>query len=264
LPQEETPPVEVQCFGRFEVRRSGEPVGWRSRKARDLLKILVARRGRPAPRELLIEALWPGERPDRAAKRLSVALSTVRGALDPDKRYDADQFVRVEKGVIELVRSSLTVDVDAFFGEAAAGFQFARDGRGEEAVERLEYAESLYAGDFLEEDRFEDWADSAREEARATYVSVARTLAEHASAGGDHDNALRYLLRMLEQDPYDEEVHLAVARSLTVAGRHGEARRAYRRYVRRMEEIGVEPVSFLAASRRAAATQPRREAARHS
>jgi len=264
LPQKERPTIEVQCFGRFEVRRGGEEISWRSRKARDLLKILVARRGRPAPRELLIEALWPGEHPDRAAKRLSVALSTVRGALDPDKRHDADRFVRVEKGVVELARSSLTVDVDVFFGEAAAGIQLARDGREEEAVERLEYAESLYAGGFLEEDRFEDWADSAREEARATYVSVARTLAEHADGRGEHDNALRYLLRMLEQDPYDEEVHLAVARSLTIAGRHGEARRAYRRYVRRMEEIGVEPVSFLAASRYAAATQPRRVATRHS
>jgi ATP/maltotriose-dependent transcriptional regulator MalT/DNA-binding SARP family transcriptional activator len=263
LPREERPPVEVRCFGRFEVRRGGEEISWRSRKARDLLKILVARRGRPAPRELLIEALWPGEHPDRAAKRLSVALSTVRGALDPDKRYDADHFVRVEKGVVELVRSSLTVDMDAFFGEGAAGFQLVRDGRQEEAVERLEYAESVYAGDFLEEDRFEDWAESAREEARAAYVSVARTLAEHAGAHGDHDNALRYLLRILEQDQYDEEVHLAVARCLTIAGRHGEARRAYRRYVRRMEQIGVEPVSFLAASHRAAATQPKREAAQH-
>jgi DNA-binding SARP family transcriptional activator len=253
LPQEVTPPVEVDCLGRFEVRRSGEEVSWRSKKARDLLKILVARRGRPAPRELLIEELWPGETPDKAVNRLSVALSTIRAALDPDKLFDADHFLSVEKGVVELVRPSVAVDVDAYFAEAAAGFELIRDGRREEAVERLEYAESLYGGDFLEEDRFEDWAESLREEARAVYVSVARALAGHSVDCEHHDAALLYLLRILEQDPYDEEAHLEVARVLTLGGRHGEARRAYRRYIRRMEEIGVEPVPFLAASRNAAA-----------
>jgi DNA-binding SARP family transcriptional activator len=253
LPQEATPPVEVDCLGRFEVRRSGREVSWRSKKARDLLKILAARRGRPAPRELLIEELWPGETPDKAANRLSVALSTIRATLDPDKRFDADHFLRVEKGAVELVRPSVAVDVDAYFAEAAAGFELIRDGRREEAVERLEYAESLYGGDFLEEDRFEDWAESLREEARTVYVSVARALAGHSVDCEHHDNALRYLLRILEQDPYDEEAHLEVARILTLAGRHGEARRAYRRYLRRMGEIGVEPVPFLAASRNAAA-----------
>jgi DNA-binding SARP family transcriptional activator len=253
LPQEATPPVEVDCLGRFEVRRSGREVSWRSKKARDLLKILVARRGRPAPRELLIEELWPGETPDKAANRLSVALSTIRATLDPDKRFDADHFLRVEKGAVELVRPSVAVDVDAYFAEAAAGFELIRDGQREEAVERLEYAESLYGGDFLEEDRFEDWAESLREEARTVYVSVARALAEHSVDCEHHGAALRYLLRILEQDPYDEEAHLEVARVLTRAGRHGEARRAYRRYLRRMGEIGVEPVPFLAASRNAAA-----------
>jgi ATP/maltotriose-dependent transcriptional regulator MalT len=264
LPREVQAAVEIQCLGRFEVRRCGEEVGWRSKKARDLLKTLVARRGRPAPRELLIEELWPDEDPSNAANRLSVALSTVRAALDPERRFDADHFLRAEKGVVELVRPNLTVDVDAFLGEAAAGFDLIGNGRREEAVERLDYAESLYAGDFLEEDRFERWAESLREEARAVYVSVARALAEHSAEGGDHDAALRYLLRILEQDPYDEEAHLEVARVLTFAGRHGEARRAYRRYIGRMQEVGVEPVAFLAASRAAAAQWSRDEAARRS
>ena len=56
------------ALGRFAVLRAGEPVpltDWQSRKARDLLKVLVARKGLPVSREAAAEALWPGEDPSR-------------------------------------------------------------------------------------------------------------------------------------------------------------------------------------------------------
>jgi DNA-binding SARP family transcriptional activator len=55
---------------------------------------------------------------------------------------------------------------------------------------------------------------------------------------------VRFLLRVLERDAYDEEAHLALAAAYSDAGRHGEARRAFRAYRARMDEIGVEPASF--------------------
>jgi len=52
--------------------------------------------------------------------------------------------------------------------------------------EALTEAEALYLGDFLEEERYEDWAVDLREQARAAYVAVARAVAEHAlETGGD-------------------------------------------------------------------------------
>lgn len=51
-------------------------------------------------------------------------------------------------------------------------------------------------------------------------------------------------LRVLERDPYDEAAHLALVASLSAASRHGDARRAYRRYSERMREIGVEPAGL--------------------
>jgi ATP/maltotriose-dependent transcriptional regulator MalT len=75
--------VRVQSLGGFAVLRDGQPVKtseWQSRRARELLKFLVARRGRPAPRPLLMEALWPDDDADRLGNRLSVALTTIRSA----------------------------------------------------------------------------------------------------------------------------------------------------------------------------------------
>lgn len=239
-------PVAIYALGGFRILRAGSPVPasqWQSRKARDLLKMLVARRSRPVPREALMEALWPREDPAKLGNRLSVALATVRSVLDPDRRFDAEHFVTGDREHVALDLDHVWVDVNAFLDDGALGLSLFRDGRRTEALERLIRAEATYAGDFLEED-YEDWSVATREEARATYVNVARVLAVESASSGDSDAAVRYYLRILERDAHDEQAHLGLVRTLEAAGRRGEARRYYRAYVARMDEIGVEAAPF--------------------
>ena len=249
-------PVRIQALGGFRVLRAGEPVAveeWQSRKARDLLKVLVARRGHGVPREALMETLWPDEDPARLSNRLSVALSTVRTVLDPDRRYPSDRFVAADKHVVGL--ADLPVDVEEFLATAAAGLdRFAR-GERVEALSLLTAAETAFTGDFLEDDPYEDWAVSLREEARAAYLAVARTLARAAAEAAEHDQAVRYHLRVLEHDAYDEEAHLGLVTTLAAAGRHGEARRRYRIYGEQMSELGVEAAPFPSTGRPRSAPQ---------
>ena len=83
------PAVVIHTLGDFRVFRAGAvvPFGeWQSKKARDLLKILVAHRGRAVPRSRLMELLWPDESPSRTANRLSVLLSTLRRVLGTGQR----------------------------------------------------------------------------------------------------------------------------------------------------------------------------------
>jgi ATP/maltotriose-dependent transcriptional regulator MalT/DNA-binding SARP family transcriptional activator len=243
-------PVRIQALGGFRVLRAGEPVPaeeWQSRKARDLLKVLVARRGRAVPREALMEALWPDEDPARLSNRLSVALSTVRTVLDPDRRHPGDRFVTADKHVVAL--ADVPVDVEEFLAAAAAGLDRFAGGERAEALSLLTAAEAAFTGDFLEDDPYEDWAVSLREEARAAYLAVARTLARAAAEAAEHDQAVRYHLRVLERDAYDEEAHLGLVATLVAAGRHGEARRRYRIYGEQMGELGVEAAPFPSARR---------------
>jgi DNA-binding SARP family transcriptional activator len=152
--------VAIQALGRFSVLREGVPVPlreWQSRKARDLLKLLVARLGRPAPRECLLEALWPEEDPRRTRPRLSVALSTVRAVLDPDRRLEAEHYVAATRETVALDTSRLMLDLEAFLARADAALALVRRGA-VGAVAELEVAEAAYGGDFLEEDLYEEWA----------------------------------------------------------------------------------------------------------
>jgi DNA-binding SARP family transcriptional activator len=213
--REEAPPaVEVRTLGGFKVLRHGEPLpasAWQSRKARTLLKILIARRGRPVTREALMEWLWPGEDPAKLSNRLSVALNTVRSVLGPEV------LVQAESGALAVDLSVVEVDVERFLASPAEL--------------------SLYRGDFLEEDLYEDWAADLRDEARAAYASAIRTRA--ADAAGDE--AVRLYLRLLEVDRWDAEAHLALIAVLENSGRHGEAVRRRRVYEAAMEEIGARP-----------------------
>jgi DNA-binding SARP family transcriptional activator len=239
--------LAIHCLGAFRVFRDGEPLpatAWQSKKARTLLKILVARRGRSTTRDFLMEALWPEESLEKLANRLSVALATVRGVLDPNKRHAPEHFVLGDKDAVRLDLANLPIDVEQFLATAAEGMAMHERGEAEEARAKLAAAEGAYDGDFLEEDAYEDWAMPLREEARMTFISVSRALADMAERSGAVDDANRHYLRILEKDPWDRGAHLALVRALERAGRHGEARRRYRAYVSRMEEIDLPSAPF--------------------
>jgi DNA-binding SARP family transcriptional activator len=241
---ERPPPLTIQVLGDFRVLRDGVAVPaseWRSKKARGLLKLLVAAHGRAVPRDALIEVLWPDEDPKKTGNRLSVALSTVRSILDPGHAHPPDWYLRGSGDTVALDLGRVVVDAEGFLAEAAAGLTAVGDGTREEAVELLEAAEASYAGDFLTEDLYEDWASTPREELRSTYVQVARAL---ASLTDEPRTSARYLRRVLERDPHDEQTHLDLVAALAAGRAQGEARRAYRAYVARMEEIGIEPAPF--------------------
>ena len=238
--------IEIQALGGFAVRRDGIAVphsAWQSRKARELLKMLIARRGRPAAREQLIALLWPDEEPDRAASRLSGVLSVARAVFDPDKTHPADTFIVADRDTVGLDLQRVVIDVENFLTTATHGLAL-REREPERARVLLEDAEASYTGDVLEEDLYEDWAVPLREEARATYIAVTRAVADDAAQRGDTDRTVRCLLRILERDAFDERAHHDLIRALTTDGRHGEARRRYRAYEARMSELGVSSEPF--------------------
>lgn len=248
VPRPARAPVRVRTLGGFGILRDGQPVRatkWNSKKARDLLKLLISRHGRPTPREVLIETLWPAEEPACCANRLSVALSTIRTVLDPDHQYSADHFVHSDKHVVSL--ANLRVDVEEFL---VAAVRVTGRSLRVQALEELRATEALYTGDFLEEDPYQDWAVSMREQASAAYLTVATGLAGAAGEAGDYDLAVRCYLRVLERDRYDEDTHLRLTSVLTAAGRHGQARARYLSYTHRMAELGIEAAPFPAPSRR--------------
>jgi DNA-binding SARP family transcriptional activator len=236
--------VTVRVLGPFEVVVGGSPVplaAWRSRQARSLLKILVARRGSPVARAELSELLWPDDDADRTGHRLSVLLSIIRTVLDPAKRWPTDHYVRADIVGISLDVRQVAVDVEELIRDAAHAEQLRRAGDLDGARQILSDVDAMYRGDAFADEPYEDWAHRLREEARAVWLRALRTLAGLARAAGEVDLAVTSLVRLLAADPYDEPAHRALVRVLATAGRHGEAHRAFTRWAEAMKSIDAPP-----------------------
>ncbi|GAA2208417.1 hypothetical protein GCM10009850_038750 [Nonomuraea monospora] len=240
----------IETMGTFRVLRGSVPVprtAWQSRKARDLLKILVSRRGGAIGRERLVEILWPEQEGEAVGlRRLNVMVSTLRAVLDPEHAWPADEFVVSDEGALRLELSGVEVDVETFLELAAQASRLEQAGRQAEALARWAAAESAYGGEFCEEDPYADWAVGLREQLRLAYVQAAARLATARAGDRRYDEAARYWLRLLERDRYDERAHLGLVRVLDLAGRRGDARRRYRLYAELMRELEVEPAPYPA------------------
>jgi DNA-binding SARP family transcriptional activator len=155
---------------------------------------------------------------------------------------------------VSLNRAQVSVDVENFLAQANTAFDAYRTGE-PDATPQLVAAIAAHTGDFLENDPYQEWASTIAEEVRAAYIALLRALTSRLRDAGATDDAVRYTLRLLEQDSYDEEAYRTLIGLLFDVGHLGEARRHYQSYTRRMAEIDVRPHPFTEMTSRGVITR---------
>ncbi len=215
--------VRVQLLGRFSVSVGDEMLiddGWPRRKAAAVLKLLALQPGRAMHRDRIADALWPELDGDAAASNLRKNVHRLRSRL-PGSMSDV---VRRSGALVEL-HPDVWIDVVAFREAAEAALA---DG----AKAALDAALALYAGDLLEADSHEPWAETLREGLRSLHLRVLLASAERHERDGAPEIALRRFQAAAAIDPQREESHRGVMRALNALGnpvgalRHYEATRA--------------------------------------
>ena len=235
--------IRVRTLGDIVVETSaGELHGdWLDQRTGRLLKFLVANRDTPMHSDAIAEALWPRARPD-TTNTVRHFIHALREKLEPRRRrYERSAFVLARNGGYQLNRERVKVDADEFEREARAGLiALAADER-DMAVPHLEAAMALYKGDFLPDERYEDWAINERERLRDLACKPLRALAELTD---DPDAAAFHLERLAEMEPLDVDVHRELIGVWMRQGRRSRAMRHYRAVQSRlMRELG-ERVTF--------------------
>ena len=230
------PELRVELLAGFRVvvgSRAVDDGVWHLRKPANLVKLLALAPGHRVHAEQVMDALWPGLDVTAASNQLRKALHHVRRATEL-AGVDPDRFLRRD-GPILALDPGVEVDVDRF--EAAA--EAAARSRG---PTDLALAVTLYAGELLPDDRYEDWAVDRREQLRRECTALLVELAARLEARADLDGAAQALRRALDLDPLDEAAHAGLMRLHALAGRRREALRQYdvlRDLLRR--DLDVEP-----------------------
>ncbi|GAC1626613.1 MAG: hypothetical protein NVS4B2_06080 [Chloroflexota bacterium] len=222
----------VLVLGPFALERDGVPIDttkWQRRVA-SLCKLLATAPDQRRRRDEVIDTLWPDTAPDAGMGNLRIVAYRLRlalGATNPPP-------VVSEAGWIGLSQAHAW-DVDLCRFE-----QLAQTAEGD--VGLLEQALTLYRGEPLVEDRYDDWAVPIRAHVQHVWRDTSLQLAATLRRQGEFAQAAERLESVLDADSLDEEAVRHLLEVLYAAGRRADALRRYREFEQRLaDEMGVPP-----------------------
>jgi predicted ATPase/DNA-binding SARP family transcriptional activator len=228
--------LEVSTLGRFEVRRNHDSLtggNWSRRKVVDLFKLLLSVEQHRLHREQVQEILWPSSTFEQAANSFGKTLYLLRRALEPDLQAgkgSSSIYVLLDHDTLMLVPDSIRIDADVFELFTKQLQAKIRNRSGKESVpqnqallDEFDVVLTLYKGDYLPEDVYEDWTQRRRDRLRRIHSWLLENAAELALKIGKGLRASEYLLDLLDQNSADEQTHRQLMLVFARLGRRSDA-----------------------------------------
>jgi DNA-binding SARP family transcriptional activator len=234
--------ITATCFGPFRLLCNDLLVSpWTSHKSLAIFKYLIRHHPTPISKDVLIDVFWPETEPETARPNLHQAIYSLRQTLR--RGGIGSKPIRFENDCYSI-DPAITIRIDFLEFDACckAGRQLESTGRLEEAFLQYRSAESLYLGDFLEEDLYDDWAAPPREQYRMAYLTLAERLIEYHQQQGAYQASIEMCQKVLARDHCHEKAHFRLMQCYHSLGRRSWAARQYHTCVKSLkEELGVMP-----------------------
>jgi DNA-binding SARP family transcriptional activator len=205
--QDKPPSFMIYCLGSFRVYQDDQLVQeWPSSKGKSIFKYLIVQRNQPVPKEVLMELFWPEAHPDAARNNLNVSIYGLRQALR-NICPDYSHILFHDESYLINPDMKIWIDMEEFTRRIQFGRQ--REIRGEipSAVQEYQAAEALYQGEFLAEDRYEDWLIPQRQSLQTEYLKLLDCLSQYYIDQKDFAACLAMCTKILAVDPCREEAH---------------------------------------------------------
>lgn len=232
------PAIRITTFGGLAIHRSGQRVpdsAFGRPKAKVLLAALLCSGERGANRDILLDDLWGGTRPN--SRVLDTTLHELRRALEPLMPARARGSLVVKDGESYALRLGPRDwwDADEFRRSARAAIESAD-------LDAMLAAEALWTGDFLPELRDEDWVDASRAELERIRVELLEALAERLLAARRPAAAIDRYQTLVGIDQLRESWHRALMQAYFRAGDRAMALRQFHACRRALkDELAIEP-----------------------
>lgn len=233
--------LAVCCLGPFRVYQHDRLVeDWASRKGKLVFKYLVTHRERPIPKEVLMDLFWPDSSPDAARNNLNVAIYGLRQSLHQNSP-DESHILYQDDCYLINPDLDIWVDVEAFRDHLARARRLDENSPAG-AIPEYHLAEALYTGDFLDEDRYEDWASAPRQQLKDAYLDVLERLSRHYYMRGEYATCIAQCRKALAVDSCRESAHRWIMQCYAQQGQRYLAIRQYQECADALQdELGVEP-----------------------
>jgi len=239
------PALQIYCLGRFRVRIGGQSIEhWCSAKAKSLLKYLVSQQARTAPKDILMEALWPDREPSLANNNLKATVRLLRETLNFDHGSSDHSTWILFQGGNYMINSAadLWVDVEEFQYRLQAGRQLENEGKVAEAMAEYKAAEVIYQGDYLEDSLYEEWTSLQREVLKDEYLGMLGKLCDYSIREVVYEACAVYCKKILSKDICSEDAYRRLMCCHSRLGQRNRAINWYRLCEKTLKaELGVSP-----------------------
>ena len=207
-----------------------------------VLKYVLSQGGHPVSKDSLLDLLWPETDPAVTGSRLRVLMHTLRRGVACDPLGFHDFLVLSGSNFSVNPQAKLWIDVDDFEQSWHTGWRLQRAGDITAALKEYERAESLYKGDYLEDDPYSDWTLLRREALRDAYSTILTMLASMSLESRDYTGAIIWAQKLLTQDNCREDAYRFLMNSHSRLGQTSRAVHWYNLCVRTLaRELGMEP-----------------------
>ena len=241
-------PVQLlaQTLGTFRLTVRGVVVdSWPTGRSQSILKYLLAHHRRNVSRDELMEVSWPDADPDKARNRLYNAISMLRSTLAAAAHVN---LIQHNNGAYRLAPSVLVwLDSDEFESAVQQGLTLDTAGDSTNACAAFERGLALYQGDFLADDRYEDWPTAMRTYLGQLCLTALNRLSEVRLAENRFSDSERLCHRILNLDPCHETAHIRLMCGYARQGLYAQAIRQFHLCLAALEDLGCAPGAELAA-----------------
>lgn len=210
-------------------------------RGRLLLKYLVTERSEPVPRERVLYLLWPDLDERDAARELADLLDDLQDGMRSSRPghdfiVDAGSALQLNDG------ANLWIDAEEFESNIRMAEDAQKIGDTDIALGLFLSSLALYKEDYLRENLYEDWPSDQRERLRELWITAMLRVSSICADRCEYTDSIRLLKKVLEIDPYRENVYQALMLYYARAGRRGEAIQLYR-YAERLfaQHLAAQP-----------------------
>lgn len=235
-------PIQASLLGQATIIVGDRTIcedAWSLRSARALFLLLLITPGHLIPKERVLDILWPDASPDVGRNALYKALHLLRRVLEPDLTRGQSSDYIVTRGGNIGVSSSVDVWVDVDACEAA--IRHARRAGADERRAQLRHAVSMYGGELLPTDPYEDWPIARRVAVQRAWEEAVLELAALDARADEPRASMAPLEALLAIDSTVETAHRALMRVYAATGQRSRALRQYARCQAALErELGCE------------------------